>query len=100
MDLRPATGCGLHPAARRPQWQPAECCERNRRIFQQQWQYSDCVWWANAGWANPDFWRDRDRIAADHLRRDDAVHGRDDRSLHWWPRRYVGPGIERDTFRA
>ena len=34
----------------------------------------------------------RDRIAADHLRCDEAVHGHDDRSLHRRPRRRVGPG--------
>ena len=37
--------------------------------------------------ADADFRRDRRWIAAGHVRRDDAVHGRDDRSVHGGPRR-------------
>ena len=42
---------------------------------------------ADAGGPDADLRRDRHRLAADHVQRDDPVHGRADRSVHRRPRR-------------
>ena len=75
-------------ASERPQRQPAERRQCADQFLQLDRQHSAGVRRADAGRPDAGLRRDRDRLAADHLRCDEPVHGRADRSLHRRSRRW------------
>jgi hypothetical protein len=64
------------------QRQPAECRQRSHELLQLDRQHSRGVRDIDGGRPHASLGRDRDRIAADHLRCDEPVHGSAHRSLH------------------
>ena len=92
------SGVELCSAAERwAQRQSAERRQRHRRILQQQRQHSDRVRRPDPCRSHPSRGRDRCRIAADHLRCDDAVFGPVAGSIHRRTWRCSGTGSGSDT---
>ena len=56
-------------------------------LLQHHRRHSPGIRLADAGRSHASLRRDRNRIAADHVQRDEPVHGRDDRPVHCRPRR-------------